>query len=73
LDDEAQSQIADLEIRELDAPNFWIAVQKEIYAAERSDVSGKSLCEMERDLSAALEGETAERKKTDPSRRKAGR
>lgn len=55
-------QIADLEIRELDAPNFWIAVEQEIYAAERSDVSGKNLAEMERDLREALEGETTERK-----------
>jgi len=62
LDDEAQGQVADLEIRELDAPNFCIAVEREIYAAERSDVSDENLAEMKRDLSEALEGETAERK-----------
>ncbi len=62
LDDEAQAQIADLEIRELEAPNFWIAVEQEILAAELSDVSKENLTLMERDLRAALEGETAERK-----------
>jgi 5-methylcytosine-specific restriction enzyme A len=62
LDEVAQGQIADLEIRELDAPNFWIAVEQEIYAAERSDVSVESLAEMEQDLSEALEGESADRK-----------
>lgn len=61
LDGEARDQIADLEVRELEAPKFWIAVEQEILAAELSDVSKDSLSHMERDLRAALEGETAER------------
>ncbi len=62
LDDEARAQIANLEILELEAPNFWIAVDQEILAAELSDVSKDNLTNMSRDLRGALEGETEERK-----------
>lgn len=62
LDDKARAQIADLEIREVEAPNFWIALDQEILAAELSDVSKQSLSLMDRDLRAALEGETVERR-----------
>jgi 5-methylcytosine-specific restriction protein A len=62
LDDEARGQIASLELREVDAPNFWIAVNHEILAAELSEVSKDNLSRMAIDLRAALEGETAERR-----------
>ena len=62
LDDEARGQIAGLELREVDAPNFWIALNQEILAAELSEVSPVNLSLMGRDLRAALEGATVEQR-----------
>ena len=62
LDERARSFLADLEIVEVPAPNFWVKLNKEIYAAERSEVSDHALKNMARELNGAMEGQTAERR-----------
>lgn len=62
LDDNARAQIANLEIQEIDAPNWWIAAEQEILAAELSELNPKALSDLEQDLDGALEGHSEERR-----------
>jgi 5-methylcytosine-specific restriction protein A len=63
LDEHAQSYLQNLEIIEIDAPNYLIALDLQILAAEKSEISNTDLAKMARELGKALEGETEERRK----------
>jgi 5-methylcytosine-specific restriction protein A len=62
LDDEARSEISDLEIIHKHAPNSWIAIEDEVAMAEASEIPRDVVKSIERDLVGALEGETEERR-----------
>lgn len=60
LDEEARTQIADLEINQRNAPNEWIEIEEDIQKAEMSEISPENLHNIETDLENAMEGETHE-------------
>lgn len=55
-------EISGLEVREISAPNVWIAIEDEVEIASRDDIPSNLLRDINIDLVNALEGEEAERK-----------
>lgn len=63
LNDGEREQIGQLEVQRIPAFNAWIAIEDEMAAVNASEITGRSLRLMEKDLGAgALEGETEERR-----------
>lgn len=60
LSDNARRAIASLELRAKEAPNYWIAFEKEVEIAMRSDIERRFLTALTADL--ALEGYSEERR-----------
>ena len=61
MDDEAQAQISQLEIREISAPNWWIAAEQDFEKAEKSELSPELVEQIAFDVGEVIEGETIER------------